>query len=158
MIDGIDTLDDECRDQIYIAIQYKVSSGRWVDAWNEMKAKAMEPMTTDQEMADGTMTIMPAVEEPKEELMEVEITNNYIQVWLNIDRDAFMTEIQLALNTIDVNITVPMRIAWMDASGKSIGPLEQTFDLNMMTPYTAEVQTNDCATAAATFKGKAHNQ
>jgi hypothetical protein len=158
MIDGIDTLDDECRDQIYIAIQYKVSSGRWVDAWNEMKAKAMEPMTTDQEMADGTMTIMPAVEEPKEELMEVEITNNYIQVWLNVDRDAFVNEIQLALNTIDVNITVPMRIAWMDASGKSIQPLEQTFVLNFITPYTAVAQTNDCASAAAVFKNKARNE
>jgi glutamine cyclotransferase len=130
-----------------------------VDAWNEKTHKAIEQMMNEaMDMTDGTMTIMPAVEEPKEELMEVELTDNYIQVWLNIDREAFVNEIQLALGKIDANITVTMRIAWMDASDKSIGPLEQTFLLNMMTPYTAEVQTNDCANAAATFKGKAHNQ
>ena len=40
LIDGIDTHNDKWRNQIYIAIQYKVSSdGRWVNARNELKAE-----------------------------------------------------------------------------------------------------------------------
>jgi hypothetical protein len=57
------------------------------------------------------------------------------------------------LEKTDANITVSMRVAWMDAGHKAIGPLAQTFLLNFITPYTEEVWVNPCADAVATLKG-----
>jgi hypothetical protein len=48
LIDGIDSLDDECRGQIHIAIQYKSATGRWVDVWNELEAGSTEAMFPDE--------------------------------------------------------------------------------------------------------------
>jgi hypothetical protein len=45
-----------------------------------------------------------------------------------------------------------MRVAWMDANDNSIAPLEQTFSVNLITPYTEEVVVNPCASAVATMK------
>jgi hypothetical protein len=50
-----------------------------------------------------------------------------------------------------------MRLGWFDDSKKSIGPLEQTFQLNFITPYTEEVWVNPCASAVAVLKGSARD-
>jgi hypothetical protein len=73
-------------------------------------------------------------------------------MWLNINQETFVTDVQNTFKTENVNITVPMRVAWMDANDNSIAPLEQTFSVNLITPYTEEVVENPCASAVATMK------
>jgi hypothetical protein len=144
-IDGIENLDLECRNQLRVAIQYQAGT-RWVDVWRE---PSFMPTT------DGTM---PEELHDEDEIMEVEMTDQYIQVWLNINRDAYVNKIQLSLHTTLFNYTVPMRVAWLDASEKSITTLEQNFLVNLITPWTEEVQTNPCENAVATFKSKARDE
>jgi cell division protein FtsX len=61
------------------------------------------------------------------------------------------------LGKTGANITVNMRVGWFDASKKSIAPLEQTFFLNFITPYTEVVYVNPCASAVAVLKGSARD-
>jgi hypothetical protein len=77
-IDGIDTLDQECRKQMYMAIQYQLDSGRWVDAWNELEAPEM--------MTDGTTDYKPS-------MFEVEKTDDFIAFWLNLDQTRYIDEV-----------------------------------------------------------------
>ena len=97
------------------------------------------------------------LQEVENELKEVELTINYTTPVhaSNLHSNSFLNEIELALNTIEVNITFPMRITWMDAlntSGKYIQPLEQTSHLNFITTFTDGVQTEDYVSAATELK------
>jgi hypothetical protein len=140
-IDGVDTLDQECRKQVYVAIQYQLNSGRWVDAWNELEAEAEMMMT------DGTTEFY----EPK--MFEVDKTDSFIAFWLNLNQTRYIDDVKYNLAKTGANITVNMRVGWFDASKKSIGPLEQTFLLNFITPYTETVQAHPCADAVAVLMG-----
>jgi hypothetical protein len=82
-IDGIDTLDKECRDQVHIKIQYQHESGRWVDAWNELDHEA----EMDMMMADGTTDFY----EPK--MYEVEKTEDFIAFWLNFNQTKYIDDV-----------------------------------------------------------------